>query len=133
MLSAAGQAFRDMFTPPFRAVLFKCVGFTVALLALLIAGIEWTFSYFVQWPDWIETSIEWLGGLALVVGSIFLIPPVTSLIAGFYLDDIAALVEREHYPADPPGRELPTLQAIGVALRFFFVVLLVSLSLCPCS
>lgn len=127
MLSAAGQAFRDIFTPPFRAVLLKCVGFTIALLALLIVGIEWTFSYFVQWPDWIETSIEWLGGLALVVGSIFLIPPVTSLIAGLYLDDIAALVEREHYPADPPGRELPTLQALGVALRFFFVVLLVSL------
>ncbi|MET0347252.1 MAG: sulfate transporter family protein [Methyloceanibacter sp.] len=127
MLSAAGQAFRDMFTPPFRAVLFKCVGFTIALLALLIVGIEWTFSYFVEWPDWIEKSIQWLGGLALVVGSIFLIPPVTSLIAGLYLDDIAAVVEREHYPADPPGRELPTLQSVGVALRFFFVVLLVSL------
>jgi CysZ protein len=127
MLTAAGQAFNDIFTPPFRAVLFKCVGFTIALLVLLIVAIEWSFSYFVQWPDWIETSIEWLGGLALVVGSIFLIPPVTSLIAGLYLDDIAALVEREHYPADPPGRELPTLQAIGVALRFFFVVLLVSL------
>jgi CysZ protein len=127
MLSAAGQAFSDIFTPPFRAVLFKCVGFTIALLVLLIVAIEWSFSYFVQWPDWIETSIEWLGGLALVVGSIFLIPPVTSLIAGLYLDDIAALVEREHYSADPPGRELPTLQAIGVALRFFLVVLLVSL------
>src|SRR4029450_3121407 len=82
MLSAAGQAFRDMFTPSFRAVLFKCVGFTIALLALLIVGIEWTFSYFVQWPDWIETSIEWLGGLALVVGSLFLIPPGTSPVAG---------------------------------------------------
>ena len=70
-----------------------------------------------QWPGWIETSIQWLGGLALVVGSIFLIPPVTSLIAGLYLDDIAAVVEREHYPADPPGAELPTLQAIGVALQ----------------
>ena len=127
MLSAAGQAFRDMFTPPFRAVLFKCVAFTIALLAFLIVGIEWTFSYFVQWPDWIEKSIQWLGGLALVVGSIFLIPPVTSLIAGLYLDDIAAVVERERYPADPPGRELPMLQSIGVALRFFFVVLLVSL------
>ena len=106
MLSAAGQAFRDMFTPPFRAVLFKCVGFTIALLVLLIVGIEWTFSHFVQWPGWIETTIEWLGGLALVAGSIFLIPPVTSLIAGLYLDDIAALVEREHYPADPPERSV---------------------------
>lgn len=127
MLSAAGQAFNDLFTPPFRAVLFKSVAFTVGLLALLVIGIEWTFGYFVQWPDWIEKSIQWLGGLALVVGSIFLIPAVTSLIAGLYLDDIAAVVEREHYPADPPGRELPTLQAIGVALRFFAVVLLVSL------
>jgi CysZ protein len=127
MLSAAGQAFNDVFTPPFRAVLFKCVAFTIGLLVLLIVGIEWTFSHFVQWPGWIETSIQWLGGLALVVGSIFLIPPVTSLIAGLYLDDIAAVVEREHYPADPPGEALPTLQAIGVALRFFFVVLLVSL------
>ena len=127
MLSAAGQAFRDLFTPPFRAVLFKCVAFTIGLLVLLIVGIEWTFSYFVQWPDWIEKSIQWLGGLALVVGSIFLIAPVTSLIAGLYLDDIAAVVEREHYPADPPGQELPTLQAVGVALRFFIIVLLVSL------
>ena len=85
----------ELFTPPFRAVLFKCVGFTIGLLVLLIVGIEWTFSHFVQWPDWIETAIQWLGGFALVVGSIFLIPPVTSLIAGLYLDDIAALVERD--------------------------------------
>jgi CysZ protein len=127
MLSAAGQAFQELFTPPFRAVLFKCVGFTLGLLALLIIGIEWAFSTFVTWPDWIEKAIQWLGGLALVAGSIFLIPPVTSLIAGLYLDDIAAVVEREQYPADPPGRELPTVQAIGVALRFFIVVLLVNL------
>lgn len=127
MLRAAGQALQELFTPPFRAVLVKCVGFTVGLLVLLIIAVEWTFSHFVQWPGWIETAIEWLGGLALVVGSIFLIPPVTSLIAGLYLDDIAATVERTNFPADPPGRELPTLQAIGLALRFFIVVLLVNL------
>jgi CysZ protein len=127
MLTAAGQAFREMFTPPFRAVLFKCVGFTIALLVLLIIAVEWSFSHFVQWPDWIETAIEWLGGFALVVGSIFLIPPVTSLIAGLYLDDIAATVERTNYPLDPPGKELPTLAAIALALRFFVVVLLVNI------
>jgi CysZ protein len=127
MLGAAGQAFQELFTPPFRAVLWKCVGFTVALLALLIVALEWSFSYFVAWPDWIETAIQWLGGLALVVGSIFLIPPVTSLIAGLYLDDIAAVVEREHYPSDPPGRELATLPAIGLAIKFFVVVLAVNI------
>ena len=127
MLAAAIDAFREIFTPPFRAVLLKCLGFTIGLLALLIIGIEWTFTYFVHWPDWIETAIQWLGGLALVVGSIFLVPPITSLMAGLYLDDIAALVERSDYPADPPGRELPTVQAIGAGLKFFVVVLIVNL------
>src|SRR5262245_56153611 len=127
MLAGAGQAFREMFTPPFRAVLLKCVGFTIALLALLIIAVEWTFSHFVQWPGWIETTIEWLGGFALVAGSIFLIPPVTSLIAGLYLDDIAAEVERTDFPSDPPGRELPPVQAAGLAIKFFFVVLAVNI------
>lgn len=127
MLAAAGQAFRDLFTPPFRAVLIKCVGFTLALLIGMIVALEWAFSYFVSWPGWIETTIEWLGGFALVAASIFLVPPVTSLIAGLYLDDIAAEAERLHYPADPPGRPLPTLQSVGLALRFFLVVLAVNL------
>jgi CysZ protein len=127
MLAAAGQAFQELFTPPFRAVLWKCVGFTIALLALLIVAIEWSFGYFVAWPDWIEKTIQWLGGLALIVGSIFLIPPVTSLIAGLYLDDMAAVVEKEHFSSDPPGRELPTMQAIALALKFFVVVLLVNI------
>jgi CysZ protein len=127
MLAAAGQAFQELFTPPFRAVLIKCVAFTIGLLALLVIGIEWSFSHFVHWPDWIEKTIEWLGGFALIVGSIFLIPPVTSLIAGLYLDDIAGEVERERYPSDPPGKELPALASIGLALKFFVVVLLVNI------
>ncbi len=127
MLTAAGQAFQQLFTPAFRAVLLKCVAFTIGLLAVLIIGIEWTFSHFVQWPGWIEKTIEWLGGLALVVGTIFLIPPVSSLIAGLYVDDIAAEVESTTYPQDPPGKPVATLPAIGLALKFFVVVLAVNI------
>jgi CysZ protein len=106
--------------------MLKCVGYTIALLALLIVAAEWVFAHFVHLPGWVETTIEWLGGLALVVGSIFLIPPVTSLIAGLYLDNIAAEVERTFYPADPPGEPLATGTAIAIALRFFLVVVLVN-------
>ena len=123
MLIAAGQAFQDLFTPAFRGVLFKCVGFTIALLAAMVIAALWVFGTFVEWPGWVETLIAWLGGLALVVGSVFLIPPVTSLIAGLYLDDIAEVVERTHFPSDPPGRELPTAQSILLAVKFFLVVL----------
>ena len=127
MLAAAIQAFRELFTPPFRAVLFKCVGLTIGLLVLLIVLLEGLFNYSVAWPDWIETAVSWIGGLGLVIGSIFLIPPVTSLMAGLYLDDIAGEVERTRYPADPPGKEMPVHAAIGVGLRFFIAVLVVNL------
>lgn len=127
MLSAARQAFGELFSPPFRSVMVKCVAFTLALLAGLFIAIQWSFAYFVAWPDWIETSVQVLGGLALVAASIFLIPPVTSLIAGLYLDDIAAVVEQQGFPADPPGRELPIARSIWLAIRFFFIVLLVNL------
>ena len=127
MLSAARQAFGELFSPPFRSVMVKCVSFTLALLAGLFVAIQWSFAYFVAWPDWIETSVQVLGGLALVASSIFLIPPVTSLIAGLYLDDIAEVVERQGFPADPPGRELPIARSKWLAIRFFFVVLIVNL------
>ena len=50
MLAAAIQAFKDLFTPPFRAVLLKCVGLTIGLLALLIILLEGLFGHFVDWP-----------------------------------------------------------------------------------
>ena len=127
MLAAAGQAFREIFTPAFRTILFKCLGFTIALLVLLIIAAEWSFAHFVTLPNWAEKTIEWFGALALVGGSVFLIPPVTALIAGLYLDDIAAQVEKVHYPADPPGHELGTAIAIGISLRFFVVLVAVNL------
>jgi CysZ protein len=127
MLTAAGEAFSDLFTPPFRAVLFKSVGLTLALLILLIVAIEWAFGHFVQWPGWIETTIEWLGGLALVVGSIFLIPAASSLMAGLYIDDIASVVERTRFPNDPPGHAMSIAQGLWLSLKFFVIVIVVNL------
>ncbi|MEG6508053.1 sulfate transporter family protein [Methyloligella sp. 2.7D] len=123
MINAAIQAFHDLFTPPFRSVALRTLFFTIALLALLIAGLEWSFGHFVALPDWIESTIQWLGGLVLVVASMFLIPAVSSLIAGLYLDDIALTVEETHYPQDAPGHEMPVAESVWLAVRFFFVVI----------
>jgi len=51
MLSAAGQALEELFSPSFRAVMVKCVAFTLALLAGLIIAVQWSFTHFVSWPD----------------------------------------------------------------------------------
>ena len=51
-------------------------------------------------------------GLGIVVGSVFLMPAVTAFVASFFADQIADEVEREYYPADPPGTALPLWLAL---------------------
>ena len=123
MFAAVAKSFRQLPTRPFRAVLLKSLGLTIGLLVVLIIAIETVFGALVVLPGWLETTIQWLGGLGLVVGSVFLIAPITSLIAGLYLDAIAGEVESRYYPNDPPGRELSTFVAMGTSLKFGLVVI----------
>jgi uncharacterized protein involved in cysteine biosynthesis len=51
--------------------------------------------------------------MGLFAGAVFaLMPAVTALVASFFADEIAELVERSHYPADPPGVAPPLWLAI---------------------
>ena len=52
-------------------------------------------------PVWILTIIAALG---IIAGAIFLMPAVTAIVGGIFVDEIAEQVEREHYPGDPPAR-----------------------------
>jgi CysZ protein len=136
ILEAASAALSRLFTPPFRAVLWKSLGLTALVLVgawFLLSGL---FSWFaLPWldvlsmrlPDW----LAWLGtagqvvayiGFAMALG--LLIAPVTALIAGFFQDDVAAIVEAQDYPADPPGRPVPTLRSAVLSAKFLGVVIL---------
>jgi CysZ protein len=50
-------------------------------------------------------------GVGLLAGAILLMPAVTAVVASLFSDEISEIVEREHYPQDPPGRPLPILVA----------------------
>jgi CysZ protein len=50
------------------------------------------------------------------------------LVAGFFLDDAAEIVERTDFPDDPPGRAMPLKTALLYAVRFAGVTLLVNLA-----
>jgi CysZ protein len=123
MLEAAIKSVIQIFSPPLRAVLWKSIGLALALIivtgivldrlivALVGAGsasVETTLGPSAHMP---VHAIAWLVSLAaslgIVVGSIFLMPAVTAVVGSFFADRIGAEVEREHYPADPPGKALP--------------------------
>ena len=128
MLDDAVKAFTQMLSPPLRAVLWKSIGLALALvivaaialdrLIIWLAGaggasLETTFGPPAHLP---VSAFAWVlsiaASLGILAGSILLMPAVTAFVAGFFADQIADEVEREHYPADPPGVALPLWRAI---------------------
>ena len=127
MFSAFLKAFAQLFSPGFRWVLLKSLGLTIALFvgaAFAFRAVFQNFT-FVEW-GWLETTIEVLAGLGLVVGMVFLIGPITAIFAGLFLDRVAEQVERKHYPNDPPGQDPPMARSLWTAVRFAIVILLVN-------
>ncbi len=132
MIESAILATRQILSPPFRAVLWKSIGLTVALLVAVWIGLQALLAYFLVLPfPWLETAISVLSGLGLVVGLAFLVAPVTALFAGLFLDEIAALVEADVEPSGQRGVSLPVVEGILVSIRFFGIVVLVNLIALP--
>lgn len=139
ILEAAAAAAGRVLTREFRAVLFKSLGLTIlALIGLwfAITGlVDWfalpplleTMPEMPGWVSWFGFAAAILAGLALALGLGLLIAPITAVIAGFFLDDVAEIVEREDYPQDPPGRALPMMAAALVSVKFLALVVVANL------
>lgn len=139
ILDAARLALSRLFSAEYRAVLFKSLGLTILALIGVWFALKAVFNAFALawvdmllpsavWAGWLEMTAAILAGLAMALALALLIAPVTALVAGFFLDDVAELVERTDYPEDPPGRALPLLQSAILSLKFFGVVILGNLA-----
>ena len=129
MLQDALDSFSDILSQPFRGVMAKSLALTIAVLVIGGYGLDRLALSFVHTPEgWISTTVSVLVGLGLVFGLVLLAAPTTSLVAGFYLDEIAGIVEREVDPSGPPGRPAPVIDSAMFALRFAALSLLVTLA-----
>jgi CysZ protein len=147
MVEAAIKALSQMFAPALRRVLLKAVG--LALLTITIIGI--LMQRFLS--AWAETGANWaeqatgfaphavwsalawilsiMAGLGIITGALFLMPAVTAFVGSFFVDEIADVVERESYPADPPGHALPFFRALFEGLKIAALALVVYLCALP--
>jgi uncharacterized protein involved in cysteine biosynthesis len=128
MISDALCAVTDMLSPPLRALLWKSIALALVLIVAVAVALDRAIVWLVgagsdsaeialgPHAHWPAQVIAWLlsiaAGLGIVVGSVMLMPAVTAFIAGFFADQIADNVEREHYPHDPPGKALPLVRAV---------------------
>src|SRR5712691_6074500 len=129
MLDAAAKALTQILSPPMRSILWRSIGLALVLITVLAIGLQRLLTWFATYgEDWAEAMLgsgfhtplnifAWIvsiaAGLGVVLGGIFLMPAITSLVASVFVDDVADHVERKHYPAERPGAALP----LGLAMR----------------
>ncbi len=129
MIADAFDSFAQIFSPPFRRVMWKSLGLTTAILALAGIGLDrLALSLAHVGSGWLSAVLSIVVALGLVAGMIFLAPPTASLVAGFFLDDIAATVERAIDPDGPPGRPLPLAPSVAMGARFAVLSVFVNLA-----
>lgn len=147
MLNAAFKALTQILSPPMRSILWKSVGLALVLVVAVSIGLQRLLSWLtVSGELWAEGMIgpdystalnvvAWIvsiaAGLGVVFGAIFLMPAITSLVASFFVDDVADIVEREHYPADKPGVALPVGRAMTEGIKTALLTILVYLLALP--
>ena len=127
MIETALHAFGETFSPPLRRILVKSIGLAFLLLIVLGMIVQGTITHLVTLPYPFDMALAIFTALGIVAGAIYLMPPITSIVASLFFDDIAEEVERRNYPADPVGKALPITTSVLLSLRFFGLVLIVNL------
>jgi uncharacterized protein involved in cysteine biosynthesis len=147
MLDAVFKAIGQMFSQPFRAVLLKSAGLAIGLLTLVVivlfhllerlsgAGVDWLEATIGPAAHGPLAVLSWIVAVALELGlfagAVLLMPAVTALVASFFADEIAELVEQSHYPTDPPGVALPLWLAAIEGARTALLAIAVYLCALP--
>ncbi|MCC2611580.1 sulfate transporter family protein [Neorhizobium sp. Rsf11] len=135
ILDAARLSLINLFAPETRAVFWKTLGLTILVLVgiwfalreiFILYAWPWFAAFFPDMPDW----TGWLtliaaiaAGIGLALALALLIAPITALIAGLFLDDVAEVVEKRDYPNDPPGKAMPLGEAVASSIKFLGVVI----------
>ena len=134
VLPSAYAALRQILSPQLRGLLWRTLGLTLLLLGLLWYGLSRLLAAFVathpvsaDYP-FINSVLVFLAGAGLLVGLLYVLPVTSALVAGFFLDEAALVVERTDFPSDRPGEPISLGKSIGYGLRFAGLAILVNVA-----
>jgi CysZ protein len=132
LLRAIFAAVRQTLSPPLRRILVRSLGLSILLLVFvwvgLTRGVGALLSAHPISTDYpvLDGFVYFLTGAGLFVALAYVMPVVSALVAGFFLDDAAEIVERTDFPGSPAGEPLTFARSIGYGLRFAGLALFVN-------
>jgi CysZ protein len=147
MLDDVINAITQLFARPLRALLWRTIGLALVLIVVVGILLERVIVHLVGMGGAsVESTLgaqahapvhvlAWLisiaAGFGIVVGSVMLMPAVTAVVGSFYADRIGEEVEREYYPADPPGMALPLSLAFWEGFKTAVLAVIIYLCAAP--
>lgn len=135
IIEAARMGAANLLIPASRSALWKSLGITLLIIAGIWFGLGSAFETLAMplvdqfipglpgWAGWLGTVAAIIAGLGLALVLGMLIAPITAIVAGLFLDDVAEVIENTDYPEDPPGRAMPLGDAIVHSAKFMLVVI----------
>lgn len=133
---AFSKALGQLADPRFRAVLFKGIGLTLALLFVVyivfVIGLQWVLPESFVLPligeiTFVDELLSIASFFLMILLSVFLMVPVASLFTGFFLDDVADAVEDTHYPHLPQAPRASLADSFLESLAFLGVMILANI------
>jgi CysZ protein len=126
MIAALMKSLGQLSDPPVLRVLWKSVAWALLVMLLLLVFL-WILLGWLEVFDWgwLDSAVDFVAGIGTLIAAWLLFPVAVTAIVGFFLEDVAAAVDRRHYPHLPPAR----LQSIGEAVRSTLAFVAVALGL----
>lgn len=108
-------------------VVLAVLGGCVALAAMLFGVMMWLVPYVLVKLQllqnaWLDGAIALLGGMATLLVTWFLFPPIAVALVGLFLEPIAAAVERRHYPELGPAPGIPVMTSMRRSVRLLLML-----------
>ncbi len=132
MLNAFGMAIGQLADPRLRRPIWLTLATSLAVTVALVA-VSWVLlaQLSLVGIGWVDAAIDLLAGAGVLFVAWLLFPATIAVVVGFFLDQVAAAVERRYYPGLPPPRTQPVGEQIMGGLRFALVALGLNLLALP--
>jgi CysZ protein len=119
------RAIAQLDDPVFLGVLVRSLLWSAACFIALHFLVIRAIDHLLHLHGWLGWAADVAGGIGASIVALWLFLPVAVIISTFYIDRVAAAVERRHYPLLPPPRGAPLAvqlwDGIGIAARILLL------------
>jgi uncharacterized protein involved in cysteine biosynthesis len=132
MLNSIIKTLNQIYTAPFRRVLFFSVSISLLTTLLLWAFItKIIFNANMTSISWLEWFLNIVGGGAVFILLVLLLPTLVGLIASLMLESICRSVESVYYPHLPKAQGQTLFRGVLVGLRFTGTMIVLNIIFLP--